>query len=158
VTCPSLFCVGADELAPPISLGGVYNGLVQSEPPESRRRSPRIEVYAQAEVKSCEIHIMDVRNLSAGGVYLVGTPEAYPELRPGTNFDLVIFGSEDGMGDDPDFNVACHATIIRIDEGTPGKRPPGFGATLAAVDEENRLRLTNLLLRADNYRVGDPRR
>jgi hypothetical protein len=101
---------------------------------------------------------MDVRNLSAGGVYLVGTPAEYPDLRPGTNFELVIFGSEDGMGDDPDFNVACHATIIRIDLGTPGKRPAGFGATLATVDEENRARLTNLLLRADNYRVGDPRR
>jgi len=136
----------------------MYNGPVQNEPPESKRRSPRIEVYAQAEVKSCEIHIMDVRNLSAGGVYLVGTPAEYPDLRPGTNFELVIFGSEDGMGDDPDFNVACHATIIRIDLGTPGKRPPGFGATLATVDEENRTRLTNLLLRADNYRVGDPRR
>jgi hypothetical protein len=128
----------------------VYNEPVQGEPPESKRRSPRIEVYAQAEVKSCEIYIMDVRNLSAGGVYLVGTPAEYPDLRPGTIFELVIFG--------PDFNVACHATIIRIDLGTPGKRPPGFGATLATVDEENRTRLTNLLLRADNYRVGDPRR
>ena len=136
----------------------MYNRSVQNEPPESRRRSPRIEVYAQAEVKSCEIYIMDVRNLSAGGVYLVVTPEEYPELRPGTNFELVIFGSEDGMGDDPDFNVSCHATIIRIDEGTLGKRPAGFGATLATVDEENRVRLTNLLLRADSYRVGDPRR
>jgi hypothetical protein len=131
---------------------------VQPEPHESKRKNPRIEVYAQAEVKGCEIHIMDVRNLSAGGIYLVGTPEEYPDLRPGTSFELVIFGSEDGMGDDPDFNVACHATIIRIDEGSLGKRPPGFGATVAPIDEENRTRLSNLLLRADNYRVGDPRR
>jgi hypothetical protein len=101
---------------------------------------------------------MDVRNLSAGGVYLVGTPQEYPDLRPGTDFELVIFGAEEGMGDDPEFNVACHATIIRIDEGSTGKRPPGFGATLAPLDDENRDRLTNLLLRADNYRVGDPRR
>jgi hypothetical protein len=132
--------------------------LVQAESQESKRRSPRIEVYAQAEVKGCEIHIMDVRNLSAGGVYLVGTPEEYPDLRPGTNLELVIFGSEDGMGEDPEFNVICHATIIRIDEGSSGKRPPGFGATVAPIDDENRDRLTNLLLRADSYRVGDPRR
>jgi hypothetical protein len=109
-------------------------------------------------VRSHEIHIMDVRNLSAGGVYLVGTPLQYPELKPGTDFGLIIFGTEDGVGDDPEFNVACNATIIRIDEGSPGKRPPGFGATLAPIDDENRERLTNLLLRADNYRVGDPRR
>jgi hypothetical protein len=101
---------------------------------------------------------MDVRNLSTGGVYLVGTPVLYPELKPGTEFGLMIFGTEDGVGDDPEFNVACQATIIRIDEGSPGKRPPGFGATLAPLDDENRDRLTNLLLRADNYRVGDPRR
>jgi hypothetical protein len=131
---------------------------VQGEPPESKRKCPRIEVYAQAEVKGCEIHIMDVRNLSAGGVYLVGTPEEYPDLRPGVGLELVIFGSEDGMGDDPDFNVVCHANIIRIDEGSAGKRPPGFGATVAPIDEENRTRLGNLLLRADSYRVGDPRR
>ena len=131
---------------------------MRPESQESKRKSPRIEVYAQAEVKSCEIRIMDVRNLSAGGVYLVGTPEEYPELRPGANFGIVIFGSEDGLGDDPDFNVACQATIIRIDEGSPGKRPPGFGATLHPIDEDNRTRLTKLLLRADSYRVGDPRR
>ena len=131
---------------------------MSAEPQESKRRNPRIEVYAQAEVKSREIHIMDVRNLSAGGVYLVGTPAEYPDLRPGADFGIVIFGSEEGMGDDPDFNVVCRATIIRVDEGSPGKRPPGFGATIHPVDEDNRTRLTNLLLRADSYRVGDPRR
>ncbi len=136
----------------------MYNGPVQAEPQESKRKSPRIEVYAQAEVKGCEIHIMDVRNVSAGGIYLVGTPAEYPDLRPATNLELVIFGSEDGMGDDPDFNVVCHATIIRIDEGSPGKRPPGFGATIAPTDDENRTRLSNLLLRADHYRVGEARR
>jgi PilZ domain len=141
-----------------LPVGGLYNVVVQPEPQDSRRKSPRIEVFAQAEVRSHEIHIMDVRNLSAGGVYLVGTPQQYPDLKPGKDFGMMIFGTEDGAGDDPEFNVACNATIIRIDEGSPGKRPPGFGATLAPLDEENRERLTNLLLRADNYRVGDPRR
>jgi hypothetical protein len=131
---------------------------VQPEPQDSRRKNPRIEVFAQAEVRSHEVHIMDVRNVSAGGVYLVGLPEQYPELRPGMEFGLTIFGTEDGLGDDPDFNVDCQATIIRIDEGSPGRRPPGFGATLAPIDDENRERLANLLMRADNYRVGDPRR
>jgi hypothetical protein len=124
----------------------------------NRRSSPRIEVYAQAEVKGKEVHIMEVRNVSAGGVYLVGTPEQYPDLGPGRQFDLVIFGAEEGVGDDPEFNVACRATIIRIDEGNPGRRPPGFGATIAPADDEQRERLTKLLMRADSYRVGDPRR
>lgn len=101
---------------------------------------------------------MEVRNVSSGGIYLVGTPEEYPDLTPGVDLDLLIFGSEEGMGDDPDFNISCQARIIRVDEGNPGKRPPGFGATIDPVDEDNRERLTKLLLRADHFRVGDPRR
>src|SRR5687767_12235580 len=68
-----------------------------SEPPISNRKSPRIEVYAQAEIRGEAIHIMAVRNVSAGGVYLEGTPQEYPGLKPGLEFDLMIFGSEEGM-------------------------------------------------------------
>jgi hypothetical protein len=120
----------------------------------SNRKSPRIEVYAQAEVRGKDISIMAVRNVSAGGVYLEGSPGEYPELKPGTDIELVIFGSEDGAGDDPEFNIVCKARVIRIDPGFTGKRPPGFGVTIEPVDQDNRERLTNLLLRASGYRVG----
>jgi hypothetical protein len=53
---------------------------------------------------------------------------------------------------------SCRARIIRVDAGNPGKRPPGFGATIDPVDQDARERLTKLLLRADHFRVGDPRR
>jgi PilZ domain-containing protein len=120
----------------------------------SNRKSQRIEVYAQAEVRGKDVSIMAVRNVSAGGVYLEGTPAEYPDLKPGTEIDLVIFGSEEGHGDDPDFNIVCKAKVIRIDPGFAGKRPPGFGVTIDPVGQENRDRLTNLLLRASGYRVG----
>ena len=135
-----------------------YNYGVASET-TSPRRSPRIEVFAQAEIiQGQDVRIMEVRNLSSGGIYLVGTPEEYPDLTPGVELDLVIFGTEEGLGDDPDFNISCQARIIRVDEGNPGKRPPGFGATISPVDDDNRERLTKLLLRADHVRVGNPRR
>lgn len=124
-------------------------------PTPANRKSPRIEVYAQAEVRGRDIQIMAVRNVSAGGVYLEGTSAEYPELKPGTDIDLVLFGAEDGAGDDPDFNIVCRARVIRIDPGFPEKRPPGFGVTIDPVDQENRERLTNLLLRASGYRVGN---
>lgn len=124
----------------------------------NRRRSPRIEVFAQAEVTAGDIRIMEVRNVSAGGVYLVGTPAQYPELTPSRDLSLVLFGSEEGIGDDPDFNISCQARVIRVDGGFPGKRPPGFGCTIDPQGEENRNRLTKLLLRADAFRAGDPRR
>ncbi len=135
-----------------------YNAGVSPESAANRRTSQRIEVFAQAEVKARDVQIMEVRNVSAGGIYLVGMPQQYPDLVPGRDLGLVIFGSEDGLGDDPDFNINCHARIIRVDAGNPGKRPPGFGATIDPVDDDNRERLTKLLLRADHFRVGDPRR
>jgi hypothetical protein len=129
-----------------------------SQETTNRRRTPRIEVFAQAELKGQDVRIMEVRNISSGGVYLVGTTAEYPDLVPGTELDLVLFGTEEGLGDDPEFNISCQARVIRIDEGNPGKRPPGFGATIDPIDEDNRERLSKLLLRADHIRVGDPRR
>jgi hypothetical protein len=131
---------------------------VSPESAPNRRTSQRLEVFAQAEVKARDVQIMEVRNVSAGGIYLVGTPQQYPDLVPGRDLGLVIFGSEEGLGDDPDFNINCRARIIRVDAGNPGKRPPGFGATIEPVDEDARERLTKLLLRADQFCVGDPRR
>ena len=126
--------------------------MVASE--SASRRSPRIEVFAQAQVRGSDVHIIAVRNVSAGGAYLEGTPREYPELRPGVDFNLVIFGSEDGMGDDPDFNIFCRAKVIRVDEGFPGRRPPGFGCTIDPIDQDHRDRLNNLLLRASSFRAG----
>ncbi|MCG5051670.1 MAG: PilZ domain-containing protein [Myxococcales bacterium] len=119
-----------------------------------RRALNRVEVYAQATFRGAEVQIMDVRNLSSGGVYLVGTPDAYPEFIPGREFELVIFGTEDGAGDEEDFNIQCRGRVIRVDPGWPGKRPPGFGVTLEPLDQDHRDRLANLLLRASAYRPG----
>jgi hypothetical protein len=118
------------------------------------RKSPRIEVFAQAQIRGSDISILQVRNVSSGGAYLEGTPEEYPELKPGVEFNLIIFGSEEGMGDDPDFNISCRARVIRVDEGFGDKRPPGFGCTIDPVDQDHRDRLTNLLLRATGSRPG----
>jgi len=89
---------------------------------------------------------MDVRNLSAGGIYLVGTPEEYPDLSPGTNFELVIFGAEDGMGDDP---ILMSPAMPPSSASTKAVRASDHrgSRTVAPIDEENRNRLSNLLLR-----------
>ena len=126
-----------------------------SEPLDpASRRAPRIEVFAQAQIRGSDVHIIPVRNVSAGGIYLEGTPSQYPDLKPGIDFQLVIFGSEEGMGDDPDFQILCRAKVIRVDEGFMGKRPPGFGCTIDPVNQDERDRLSNLLLRASSFRVG----
>jgi len=73
------------------------------------------------------------------------------------DFDLAISASEGGLEDDPDACFACHARIMRVDPGDPGKRPPGFCATIEPADDDNRDRLTELLLRAAHNSEGDDR-
>lgn len=119
-----------------------------------RRYDTRIEVYAQAELRGDDVQLLEVRNLSAGGVYLVGTPREYPELRPGLEFELTIFGIEDGAADGEEIAVRCRARVIRIDAGFPGKRPPGFGVTLDPLGQDERERMAVLLARAGSYRAG----
>lgn len=119
--------------------------------PTERRSSPRFEILAQAEVSGQEIRIMEVGNLSTEGIFLVGSPNEYPELVPGAFLDLAVSTSEEAG--EP-INVACHARIVRVDRGAPGDHPAGFGATLEPVDEENRDRLTALLLRAASAGQG----
>jgi hypothetical protein len=121
---------------------------------DDRRGGSRIEVYGQAELRDQGVQIMALRNLSAGGVYLEGLPHEYPAMKPGYEFELCIFGSEDGAGEEEDFNVSCRARVIRIDPGLPGKRPPGFGVTIDPLDQSQRERLANLLVRATAVRPG----
>jgi hypothetical protein len=115
-----------------------------------RRRAPRIEIFAQAEVIGQEIYIMEVRNISATGVFLEGKPADYPDIVPGVDLGLAIFANEEG--DDPDANIACHARIVRVDpgEGEGEARPAGFGATIEPIDDENRSRMLRLLSRLIN--------
>jgi hypothetical protein len=120
-----------------------------SEPTNAdRRRSPRIEVFAQAEVVGQDIRIMEIRNISTEGVFLMGTAADYPDLVPGVDIDLAISTVAVDSERDPDANIACRARIVRIDPGEPGQRPAGFGATIAPIDDENRERLVKLLAQA----------
>ena len=75
-------------------------------------------------------------------------------MTPGTALELVIFGTENGLGDDEDFNISCEAQVVRIDAGAGEKRPPGFGVTINPVDADHSDRLSKLLARASGYGVG----
>jgi len=149
--------VASWEQCVPVTLGRCFFSAAPPHGIMERRSGSRIDVYAQAELRGSDVHIMAVRNLSSGGVYLEGTPDEYPELRPGSTIDLVVFGTEDGAGDEEEFNIICRGRVIRIDAGWPGKRPPGFGVTLEPVDQDQRDKLANLLLRAGSYRAGSAR-
>jgi hypothetical protein len=118
---------------------------------------PRVELYAQAQVRGrSEVRIMAVRSVTTGEIFLEGTPLQYPELKLGTEIELVLFGFEDGVDDDPKFNIECRARVLRIGARPGTRRTAGFAMSLQPIDQPNRERLTSLVLRDLCPRV-DPR-
>jgi hypothetical protein len=126
--------------------------IVMGERPDARLGA-QIELYAQAQARGCsDVRIMSVRNISTGGVFLEGSPEQYPELKPGAAMELVIFGFEDGGDDEPQFNIECRAEVVRVDARATSRRSQGFVVNVNPVDQANRDRLTALVLRNLAYR------
>jgi len=118
-----------------------------------RRGAQRFEVVAQATVVAGEeTHVLAVRNVSFGGVFLDGKPDEYPDLKRGAKLDIVLSGSEPGARDEDILNIRCTGQIVRIDPGSGPQRPPGFGVTLIPVDDDEQDRLNKLLLRLSNRR------
>lgn len=96
----------------------------------NRRAHPRFELLAQVQVRrELEVHIMPAVNISGGGVFVRGEPTDYPELRPGTELELVIFDADDPSGGD----VAVRAAVARTEE-RPGLAH-GFGLRFVGVDQ-----------------------
>lgn len=112
---------------------------------KERRAAPRFDIYAQASVvTSDETYVMVVRNVSAGGAFLEGTADEYPELKPGAKVDIVLSGSAPEMTDEDVANIRCTGQVARFDAGGGG-RPAGFGIVLKPVEQGDRDRLNQLL-------------
>jgi hypothetical protein len=106
-----------------------------------------VDLYAQIQVRGrSEVKIMAMRYLSTGQAFLEGTAAQHPDLPAGADVELVIFGFEDGVHDDPQFNIECRAKVLRVD---PSSAPRGHGFLISVqpVDQVNRERLTSLVLR-----------
>jgi hypothetical protein len=111
------------------------------------RMGPRLELYAQAQVRGrSDVRIMAIRTVSTGTVVLEGTADQYPELRPGADVELVIFGFEDGH-DEPRFNIECRARVLRVERRAQPGRGQGFFLAVTPMNQGHRERLTDLVLR-----------
>ncbi len=81
---------------------------------QERRRHPRIELIAQAEIATSEVlHLLRVVNASRGGLFLKATPENYPDFVPGVEVKLHVFPD----GDHDAVDVRAIARIIRVERG-----------------------------------------
>jgi hypothetical protein len=95
---------------------------------QERRRHPRIELVAQAEVATSDVlHLLRVANASRGGLFLKATPENYPDFQPGVEVRLQVFpGTDDDAGE-----VRAVARIVRIEPGETG----GFAVEFTDVED-----------------------
>jgi hypothetical protein len=95
---------------------------------QERRRHPRFELVAQAEIATSQVlHLLRVANASRGGLFLRATPENYPDFKPGVEVKLQVFpGSDDDAGE-----VRAVGRIVRIDPGGEG----GFAVEFVEVED-----------------------
>jgi hypothetical protein len=86
------------------------------------RAHPRFDVLAQVQVtRHSEVYIMSTRNISRGGIFIQGDPQEYPELKVGTQVELVIFNPDDPGQND----VTLTAMVVRRERGREAMA--GFG-------------------------------
>jgi hypothetical protein len=101
---------------------------------QERRRHPRIELVATAEVAASEVpHLLHVLNASRGGVFLKAKPENYPDFHPGSEIKLHLFpGSDQDIAD-----VRAVGKIVRIEND--GTCVEGFAVEFTDVDDRGAL-------------------
>lgn len=88
------------------------------------RAHPRFDLLAQVQVtRHSEVYIMSTRNVSRGGIFIQGDPQEYPELKVGTQVELVIFNPDDPGQDD----VTLTAMVVRRDRVSGREARAGFG-------------------------------
>ncbi len=112
-----------------------------------RRLHHRVEMLAQVQVsRHSDVHIMDTRDISRGGVFIQGDPAASPEIATGVDLDLVLF-----FADNVHDEVSVRATVVRVVEpadATPDN-PAGFGLRFTLFTPGHDTRLTQILANAE---------
>lgn len=113
---------------------------------QERRAHPRVEYMAQVQVsRDAEVHIMSTRNISRGGLFLIGSPSEYPEFTLRSVVDLVLFSANEDVDD-----FKCKARVVRtVTEHTAG-RVPGFGLMFQDLNETQKKQVEQILQVAQN--------
>lgn|GEM_PF-3111770 len=109
-------------------------------PPFERRRSPRYEILAQVRFRHADTtHILDVANISAGGLYVrVSSAAMLRRVHIGDRLELDLC-TEHGTE-----NIRVVARVVRIvGDGDPGRW--GFGLEFVEVRPAARRALDQLL-------------
>jgi hypothetical protein len=99
---------------------------------EDRRKSVREAVTARVTLRrSDQASVLNVRNISAGGILLALAPGQMPTVALGEEVTVYFDVGPDSYGDPLDLEV--DAEVVRIDLGGPG-RPAGIAMMWTATD------------------------
>ena len=108
-------------------------------PPADRRRHPRVELVAQAQVSSMgEVHLLEVANASRAGLFLRGVPTRHPDL----SLDTVVEVTVTQLDDPESAQVSFAARVVRVRHDGDC---PGFGLSVELIDDESAHVLDSLL-------------
>lgn len=104
-----------------------------------RRRHPRVDLLAQAQVSSMgEVYLLTVRNASRTGLYLDGPPGRHPELQLDIAVDVQITPLEQPEA----APIGLQARVVRIDHDP---ERPGFALEIEVMDDRSAVALEALL-------------
>jgi hypothetical protein len=114
-----------------------------------KRESPRIDLFAQVQItREDGCHVMEMINISRGGLFVRGDPAKHPDLSMGRVVDLSIF-DPDGTGG----QVDLQAVVVRLENGAR----KGFGMMFVDMDLE-RMQTLDRFLSKNGYPAQDERR
>jgi hypothetical protein len=97
-----------------------------------RRKSERKRITAKVTVRHSDAStVLDVENISAGGILLRLAPAQMPSAALGEAVTVYFDVGPDGYGDPLDLEV--DAEVVRVDLGGPG-RPAGIALMWTSTD------------------------
>jgi hypothetical protein len=120
---------------------------MEKPPPlPQRRRHPRIEIYAQAQVKAeGEVYVLPALNASSGGLFLEGSPTDHPDLTIGSTVEIELFVA----GEEEAEPVRIKARVARVQAAVgDGARAAGFGLAIEDIGGADRGRYEKMLARS----------
>jgi c-di-GMP-binding flagellar brake protein YcgR len=103
-----------------------------------RRANRRIDLLTQVQVsRDSECYVMASRNISRGGLYVLGDPAQHPDLKVEAVVELSIFDPDEPTCQE----MKLDAMVVRVEQGAR----KGFGLQFINVNSETATQLDHFL-------------
>ncbi|MFH1132267.1 MAG: PilZ domain-containing protein [Pseudomonadota bacterium] len=108
------------------------------------RKHIRLDLFVQVQVSvDSEVHIMATSNMSRGGAFILANPADHPDIKVGTELDMVIFTADDLR------EMNCKARVVHIRDKQEDGRGLGFGVSFSHIPQDEAPKLDEFLKYAE---------